>query len=105
MATKSRRKQPGKKSHVSEVLAVLLVAAAALLFLSLITFNPHDPSLNSVSAQPAKNLIGVTGAYIADLFLQLFGLGALAVPPLLVLIAVATRAFFSDQTAFPARKS
>ena len=105
MAKKARKRQTGSKSHVSEVLAVLLVAAAVLLFLSLVTFNPRDPSLNSVSPQAARNLIGVTGAYIADLFLQMFGLGSLAVPLLLILIAVATRAFFSDQAAFPTRKS
>jgi DNA segregation ATPase FtsK/SpoIIIE, S-DNA-T family len=106
MAKKSRTKHAGKKSHVSEVLAVLLVAAAVLLFLSLITFNPADASLNSVAPpQPPRNLIGVVGAHIGELFLNLFGLAALAIPFLFVLIAVATRAFFSDEAAFPVRKS
>ncbi|HKQ04164.1 MAG TPA: DNA translocase FtsK [Blastocatellia bacterium] len=106
MAKKSRTKHAGKKSHVSEVLAVLLVAAAVLLFLSLITFNPSDASLNSVAPpQPPRNLIGVVGANIGELFLNLFGLAALAIPILLVLIAVATRAFFSDESEFPVRKS
>jgi DNA segregation ATPase FtsK/SpoIIIE, S-DNA-T family len=105
MAKKSRTKQTGKKSHVSEVLAVLLVAAAVLLFLSLVTFNPRDASWNSTPPQPPRNLIGVVGAHIGELFLNLFGLAALAIPFLFILIAVATRAFFSDQAAFPVRKS
>ncbi|HJQ23145.1 MAG TPA: DNA translocase FtsK [Blastocatellia bacterium] len=106
MAKKVRTKHAGKKSHVSEVLAVLLVATAVLLFLSLITFNPADASFNSVaSVQPPRNLIGVVGASIGELFLNLFGLAALAIPFLLVLIAVATRAFFSDEAEFPVRKS
>src|ERR1700753_132109 len=107
MATKSRtKKQAGKKSHVSEVLAVVLVAAAILLFLSLVTFNPKDASWNS-AAQPqaTKNLIGTVGAHVGELFLNLFGLAALVIPILLISIAVATRAFFSDHAAFPVRKS
>src|SRR5436305_6389423 len=105
MAKKSRTKQTGKKSHVSEVLAVLLVAAAVLLFLSLVTFNPKDASWNSTPPQPPRNLIGVVGAHIGELFLNLFGLAALAIPFLFILIAVATRAFFSDHAEFPVRKS
>jgi DNA segregation ATPase FtsK/SpoIIIE, S-DNA-T family len=105
MAKKSRTKQTGKRSHVSEVLAVLLVAAAVLLFLSLITFNPKDASWNSIPPQPPRNLIGTVGAHIGELFLNLFGLAALAIPFLFILIAVATRAFFSDHAEFPVRKS
>jgi S-DNA-T family DNA segregation ATPase FtsK/SpoIIIE len=105
MAKKSRTKQTGKKSHVSEVLAVLLVAAAVLLFLSLVTFNPKDASWNSTPPQPPRNLIGVVGAHIGELFLNLFGLAALAIPFLFILIAVATRAFFSDHAEFPVRKA
>jgi S-DNA-T family DNA segregation ATPase FtsK/SpoIIIE len=105
MAKKSPKKQAGKKSHVSEVLAVLLVAAAVLLFLSLITFNSKDASWNSIPPQPPRNMIGTVGAHIGELFLNLFGLAALAIPFLFILIAVATRAFFSDHAEFPVRKS
>jgi S-DNA-T family DNA segregation ATPase FtsK/SpoIIIE len=105
MAKKSPKKQAGKKSHVSEVLAVLLVAAAVLLFLSLVTFNPKDASWNSIPPQPPRNMIGTVGAHVGELFLNLFGLAALAIPFLFVLIAIATRAFFSDHAEFPVRKS
>src|ERR1041385_4603456 len=97
MAKKSRTKQTGKKSHVSEVLAVLLVAAAVLLFLSLVNFHPKDAIWNSTPPQPPRNMIGAVGAHIGELFLNLFGLAALAIPFLFILIAVAPGAFFSAQ--------
>ncbi len=105
MAKKSQKKQTGKKSHVSEVLAVVLVTAAVLLFLSLVTFNPKDASWNSLPPQPPRNMIGTVGAHVGELFLNMFGLAALAIPFLFILIAVATRAFFSDHAEFPVRKS
>jgi DNA segregation ATPase FtsK/SpoIIIE, S-DNA-T family len=106
MATKSRTKPSSKKSHASEALAVALVAAAILLLLSLVTFNPKDPSWNSAGpAEQTKNIIGVFGAYTSDFFLQMFGLASFAIPLLLILIAIATRAFFSERTVIPARKA
>jgi S-DNA-T family DNA segregation ATPase FtsK/SpoIIIE len=106
MAKKPRAKPSNKKSHASEALAVVLVAAAVLLLLSLVTFNPKDPSWNSIGPpQQPKNIIGVFGAHIGDIFLQLFGLASLAIPLLLILIAVATRAFFSERTEIPVRKA
>ncbi|HKP86163.1 MAG TPA: DNA translocase FtsK 4TM domain-containing protein, partial [Blastocatellia bacterium] len=56
-------------------------------------------------AQEPKNIIGVFGSYTGDFFLQLFGLASLAIPVLLILIAIATRAFFSERTEIPARKA
>lgn len=55
---------------------MLVLVLAALLFLSLISYHPADPSLNTVSANPPANWIGPAGALIADLLFQVFGLGA-----------------------------
>jgi S-DNA-T family DNA segregation ATPase FtsK/SpoIIIE len=104
MAIKSRTKPSSKKSLANEVLAVVLAAAAALLALSLVTYDPKDPSWNSIGPQrPPSNIIGVVGAHAADFFLQLFGLAALAIPVLLVLIAA--RTFFSARAEIPVRKA
>lgn len=106
MAKKPRIKSSNKKSHASEALAVVLVAVAVLLLLSLVTFDPKDPSWNSTGpSQQPKNIIGLFGAYVGDFFLQLFGFASLAIPVLLVLIAIATRAFFSERTEIPLRKA
>jgi S-DNA-T family DNA segregation ATPase FtsK/SpoIIIE len=104
MTTRYRAKSSGGSSLANEVIAVLVVAAAVLLFLSLITYDPKDPSWNSVgTSEKAQNLIGLLGAYIADFLLQFFGLAALVIPVLMTLIAV--RVFFSDSSRLPVRKS
>ncbi|HEV8487315.1 MAG TPA: DNA translocase FtsK, partial [Blastocatellia bacterium] len=104
MTTRSRTKGKGNRSLANEVLAVVLVAAAILLLLSLLTFDPTDQSLNFVGPKHApNNLIGVVGANVSDLFLQLFGLASVALPILLILTAI--RIFFSDRAAMPFRKA
>ena len=104
MTTRSRIKGKGNRSLANEVLAVVLVAVAVLLLLSLLTFDPTDPNWNLAGPKHApNNLIGVVGAYISDLFLQLFGLASVALPILLILTAI--RIFFSDRAPMPLRKA
>ena len=104
MSTKSRTKSSAKKSLANEVLAVVLIAAAILLVLSLFTYDPRDPSPNSVGPQhEPRNVIGVVGAFISDVFLQWFGLASLLIPVLLVIVAM--RAFSTTKPGFPTRKT
>jgi S-DNA-T family DNA segregation ATPase FtsK/SpoIIIE len=103
MSIKSRDRNLNK-SLVNEVLAVVLAAAAVLLLLSLITYDPKDPSWNtSGPQQDPSNLIGVLGAYISDFFLQLFGLASLAIPALMAYIAY--RTFFTERLELPLKKA
>jgi S-DNA-T family DNA segregation ATPase FtsK/SpoIIIE len=53
--------------------ALLLVSAAAALAAALISHRPADPSFNSATAAAPANLLGLPGAYAADLGLQVFG--------------------------------
>lgn len=104
MSTKSRTKSSVKKSLANEVLAVVLIAAAVLLVLSLFTYDPKDPSPNSVGPQhEPRNVIGVVGAFISDVFLQWFGMASLLIPVLLVIVAL--RAFSASKPGFPTRKT
>jgi S-DNA-T family DNA segregation ATPase FtsK/SpoIIIE len=65
-----------------EIPAVILLAFAILLALSLFSYNPDDPSFNNQFSEPQKatNLIGVFGAHLADVFFQAFGLVAFLWP-------------------------
>src|SRR5215510_5029751 len=100
---RSRIKSPKRKSLANEVLAVVLVAAAILLLLSLVTYDPNDPSWNTVGPNhEPRNLIGVVGAHLAEFFLQAFGLASLCVPILFTMVAA--RAFFSESSRLPIRK-
>jgi S-DNA-T family DNA segregation ATPase FtsK/SpoIIIE len=57
-------------------LALLLIAFA--MFVSLISHDPADPSLDVATGREVANWFGGLGAYSADLLFQLFGLAAFA---------------------------
>ncbi|GGB48790.1 DNA translocase FtsK [Tistrella bauzanensis] len=72
----------GVFARLGGVAGGLCVAAAALcLILALASYDPTDPSLNNTSEFPlVNNLLGLSGAYFADMSLQALGLGALMLP-------------------------
>src|SRR5262249_48139873 len=50
--------------------------------------NPKDPTFNTASSQQGtSNVIGVVGANLSNLFLEIFGLAAFMIPILLLFIA------------------
>ena len=60
-----------------EIMGVLLLMAAALILVCLVTYNPRDSSLNALSQAPeARNWAGKAGAYMSDILFQSFGLAA-----------------------------
>ena len=64
--------------RTAEIGGVALALAGLMVLLSLATYNPHDPSLNTATSRHATNLAGPVGAVVADLLLQGFGMaGAL----------------------------
>ena len=65
----------------------MLLIFGLLVWLSLISYHPGDPSWNTATGERARNLIGPFGSHIADLALQVFGLPAFALPVVLVLVA------------------
>jgi len=82
---------PTEHRRINEFIGLLLATIAVLVGLSLISFNPDDPSFN-ISRNPgftgkAGNFIGPFGAYIADSFLQLFGFTSFLLPVFLGIYA------------------
>jgi len=74
---------PARRRRVDEIIGIVVLAFAAALLLSLITFDPGDPSLNVETPNPeTTNWIGPIGAHLADLLLQAFGLVTYLVPVL-----------------------
>ncbi|MGB6830022.1 MAG: DNA translocase FtsK, partial [Terracidiphilus sp.] len=69
---------------VNIFLGLLLLLVSALLFLSLATWHATDPSLNTstdpVATHAARNWIGIFGALISDLMLQVLGLTSFLIP-------------------------
>ena len=64
--------------------AVLLAVVAVAFAAALATYHPADPSLNTASHGPARNLLGAPGAYVADASLQSFGAATALLPLLLI---------------------
>ena len=75
---------PTSNRRLNELIGFVLCISALLLFLALASYSPLDPSLNSASvltpAHGARNWIGVVGAFVSDLVLQFFGVGAFLLP-------------------------
>ena len=66
------------RRRTGELGGLALAFGGLLLLLALVSYNPHDPSLDTATAHGATNLVGSLGAVVADLLLQGFGLaGAL----------------------------
>jgi DNA segregation ATPase FtsK/SpoIIIE, S-DNA-T family len=76
---------PTRNRRLNEVTGMVLLVAASLLFLALVSYRPTDPSLNTVGAagNHAHNWIGLIGASISDLLFQLEGVAAFLFPLLL----------------------
>jgi S-DNA-T family DNA segregation ATPase FtsK/SpoIIIE len=67
-----------------ELKGLLLIAAAFLLGLSLLSYHPTDASLTSAStASTVRNLVGWVGASVADVLFQLIGVSAYLIPVLI----------------------
>ena len=75
---------PTEHRRVNEFVGLLLLTIAILLALSLVSFNPDDPSFN-ISRNPqfetkATNFAGVVGSYLADLVFQALGFSSFLIP-------------------------
>jgi S-DNA-T family DNA segregation ATPase FtsK/SpoIIIE len=67
------------------LIGAILLGLVALVLLSLASWQVDDPSLSYASGNPVRNWLGFPGAVIADLGIQVFGIGIL---PLLVPLAL-----------------
>lgn len=58
-----------------DIIAISFLGLSCFLALSLSSFNPLDPSLNSIGqGLKASNLCGIVGSFLSDLLYQFFGL-------------------------------
>jgi S-DNA-T family DNA segregation ATPase FtsK/SpoIIIE len=71
--------------RMTEIAGLALAMTGIFIVLSLLFYNPRDPSLNTATSQPATNLGGPVGSVLADFLLQGFGLSAV-LPPLAMLV-------------------
>jgi len=87
------RKESGKPAQqhrgFSDIIGIVLIAAALLLLLAQVSFDRYDVDSNKVPAnQTTHNWIGAAGAWSANLLFQLFGAGAFVLPLLLLVFGI-----------------
>lgn len=97
---------PTENHRLNELFGFLGLTMGLLVALSLLSYNPHDASLN-VSAigsgsHPATNWIGPVGAHGADLLFQGFGYAAFLLPA--GIFVLGTRWFRSRSVESPVAK-
>ena len=77
----------------------LLAVAGGMLAVAFATYNAADPSWNATSVRTPTNALGLTGALIADLFVQSLGLAAWAAALMMVVFGVNRLADGSPDTS------
>ncbi|MGC2619607.1 MAG: DNA translocase FtsK [Acidobacteriaceae bacterium] len=74
---------PTRNRRLNELVGLLVLASAILLFLALLTYRPTDPSFDTVGVGPVRNWIGPFGAHISDILLQMEGISGFLLPILI----------------------
>jgi S-DNA-T family DNA segregation ATPase FtsK/SpoIIIE len=62
--------------HVAPLVGLALACTGIALLIALVTYDAHDPSLNTAGTSATRNLVGPLGAIASDLLLQSFGFAA-----------------------------
>ncbi len=66
------------RKRMAEAFGVFITLLVLCLILALSTWSIHDASLNFATSNPTRNVLGPAGAAAADLIMQMFGLGLVA---------------------------
>jgi S-DNA-T family DNA segregation ATPase FtsK/SpoIIIE len=94
---------PTRNRRLNELVGLLVLASAILLFLSLVTYHPTDPSFDTVGVGAVRNWIGPFGAHLSDALLQLEGLSGFLLP--ILIAALGWTWMHSRPTGSPGAKS
>ncbi len=75
---------PTRNRRLNEIIGLIVLVAAGLLLLALVSYSPTDPSFNTVgpavTGRQAHNWTGIAGAYLSDTMFQSIGVAAFFLP-------------------------
>src|SRR3546814_390718 len=74
--------------------SIALLLATLFLALALLSYQPSDPSMNTVAGDHVQNIMQAPGAWVADFLLWLLGVPVALVLPLM---AITARRLWGDQ--------
>ena len=66
--------------RLAELIGLSLITISILLLISLLSYSPEDPNFIFPENTIVKNLMGLKGSYVSDLFYQSFGLISILIP-------------------------
>ena len=66
--------------RLAELIGLSLITISILLLISLLSYSPEDPNFIFPENTIMKNLMGLKGSYVSDLFFQSFGLISILIP-------------------------
>lgn len=79
-----------------ELIGISLFFLVVFTLISLLSYNPSDPSINNVKdAGEVHNLFGVVGSHTAGIFVALFGMASFFIPATILFVSIR---FFGDYT-------
>ena len=67
-------------NRLIEILGVLITVVGLLLLIALISYSPEDPNFIFPDNLEIKNLLGIRGSYVSDIFYQSIGLISFLIP-------------------------
>lgn len=74
---------------VRESIAIILLFMSIFLMISLISYSPYDPSINSFSSKSViNNWGGLVGSYLSDLLYQIFGYSSFVIAIMLFVFSI-----------------
>ena len=83
---------PTRNRRLNEIFGLMVLTAAGLLLLALVSYTPTDRSFNTVGAyatgRPAHNWTGIAGAYVSDALFQAIGIATFFLPLVLARIGI-----------------
>lgn len=82
----TERENGGGRKVVREFFGLFLIFWGLLVLLSLISYNQGDPAINHAVSQtvPIKNSVGLFGAYLSGLLVDIFGVTSLIWPAIFI---------------------
>ena len=66
--------------RISELVGIILLSLSIILLTSLATYSPEDPNFIFPDNLEIKNLLGIRGSYVSDIFYQSIGLISFLIP-------------------------
>lgn len=77
-----------KAKRKNEIKGVIYLTLSLLILISLVSYHPQDPSFTTSGNASVSNLIGLTGSYLSDILLSLFGISSYLLPLYLLVMGI-----------------